>query len=145
MQEDKTWGIAYKVKPEDIPETMANLERREIDGYKTYKVGFFPADTSDHSSTMQVIVYIATETNPSYLGPAVTGVMAQHILKSRGLSGCNVEYAMELAKAMREIAPHVHDNHLFELEAEIKLLLQQRKLEQTDGNNTMSCSCQYCI
>ncbi len=116
---------------------MANLELREKDGYKTHYVDFCPTHSSKH---LPVIVYIATKHNVSYLGPAETSVIAKDILQTRGLSGCNVEYAMELAKGMREIAPHVHDKHLSELEAEIKQLLQQRKSEQT--NHT--CSCQYC-
>ncbi len=141
MQEDKTWGIAYKVTPQDVPETMAYLNEQEVDGYKTHRVEFLPA-TPNHQPT-KVLVYIATETNPSYLGPKETGALAQQIVNSRGPSGCNVEYAMELAKGMRGIAPHVQDTHLCELEAKIKEMLQQRKLNAPDGNESL-CACSYC-
>ena len=130
------------MKPQDVSETMAYLDKREIDGYKTHQVEFFPA-IPNHQPTMKVLVYIATETNPSYLGPTEMGALAQQIVNSRGPSGCNVEYAMELAKGMRGIAPHVQDTHLCELEAKIKELLQKRKLDETDGKEKL-CVCSYC-
>ena len=113
--------MAYKVNHEDVPEVMAYLSHREKQGYTTKTTLFYPSDTSD--SPFEVLLYIATENNPEYLGPASPSSIAQQILSSAGPSGCNVEYLMELARTMKEIAPVIHDEHLFTLEAEVVKLL----------------------
>ena len=118
-----TWGLAYQVDPHDVPEVMAYLDHRET-GYTRHELTFYPHDIS--SQTLTVLVYIATKTNPNHLGPAPLETIAHQIIISRGKSGNNIEYVMELAKSMRLIAPHVVDSHLYELEAKIKELLQKR-------------------
>ena len=103
---------------------MAYLNKREKDsgGYTTKQTLFFPSD--DHNmSPFKVLLYIATENNPEYLGPASASSIARQIVNSTGPSGCNVEYLMELARSMKEIAPIYYDEHLFTLEAEVVKLL----------------------
>ena len=43
---------------------------------------------------------------------------------SRGESGPNTEYVLELAKSMREIAPDVPDEHLYSLTEKVENLLK---------------------
>ena len=125
------------MQPEDVPETMAYLNHREMDGYETREVEFYPANGDQ--STLKVLVYIATEKNPRYLGPANVEPLAEHIVHSKGPSGCNVEYVLELAKALREIAPHVEDTHLFELEAKITEMVREKRVSGTEK----FCTCAY--
>ena len=129
-----TYGLAYKVNCEDVPEVMAYLNHREKQGYTTKTTLFYPSDTD---SPFEVLLYIATENNPEYLGPAPSSSIAWQILNSAGPSGCNVEYLMELARTMKEIAPVVHDEHLFTLEAEVIKLLT------TNGIKCSNCARKY--
>ena len=125
------------MKSSDVTEVLTYLNNREVvsGGYTTKRVSFFPSDTCD--SPFEVLLYIATENNPEYLGPAPPLSIAQQILNSAGPSGCNVEYLMELARTMKEIAPVVRDEHLFTLEAEVTKLLT------TNGTDCIICM-KYC-
>ena len=69
-------------------------------------------------------MYIATESNPNYLGPQTIESLATRIVMSTGESGPNTEYVLELAKSMREIAPHVPDEHLYGLSEKVRSLLR---------------------
>ena len=116
--------MAFKVRNRDVPEVMAYLNKREkiSGGYTTKQILFYPSD--DHNMPpFEVLLYIATENNPEYLGPAPASSIARQIVSSAGPSGCNVEYLMELARSMKEIAPIYYDEHLFTLEAEVVKLL----------------------
>ena len=135
--QETTYGVAFKVKSCDATEVLAYLNNREValGGYTTERVLFYPSDTCD--SPFEVLLYIATENNPEYLGPASPLSIAQQIFGSAGPSGCNVEYLMELAKTMKEIAPVIHDEHLFTLEAEVTKLLT------ANGTDCIICM-KYC-
>lgn len=120
--------MAYKVHAHDIQEVMLYLDKREVGGYTTRELVFHPQNETIENFT--VLVYIGTESNPSYLGPAPLDDIARQIYCSRGQSGGNVDYVLRLAQEMRTIAPHVHDGHLFGLE---KILLDMlEKAERTD-------------
>lgn len=80
-------------------------------------------------SPFELDIYIGTPTNPFFVGPAPVSDIAHQICCSVGPSGPNDEYLFRLADAMRIIAPHVIDHHLFELEHEV------RKLQS--GNDTI--------
>ena len=122
--QENTWGIAYKVHPKDVPDVMSYLNHREKGGYTTQEVPFYPKDERAGQPSHSVLVYIGTEANSHYLGPAPTEALAEQVVMSRGPSGCNSEYVLELAKSMRHIAPLVNDKHLFALETKVKELLQ---------------------
>ena len=133
-----THGLAFKVRNADVPEVMAYLNKREKDsgGYTTKQVLFHPSDNCN-ISPFEVLLYIATEDNPEYLGPAPASSIAEQIVNSAGPSGCNVEYLMELARSMKEIAPVYYDEHLFTLEAEVVRLLT------VNGTTCSNCR-KYC-
>lgn len=106
-----------------------------------HRVNFYPA--MPNQPMIEALLYIATENNPSYLGPLNKEALAKHIINSKGPSGCNVEYVLKLAEGMREIAPTINDDHLFPLEAKIKELLLYRKMEATNTEEVF-CTCSYC-
>ena len=134
QEKESTWGVAYKVHTSHVSSTFAYLNKREK-GYSLHRMTFHPHSSSQMLPTT-VLVYIGTEGSPCYLGPAPQEKIAQQIVSSRGCSGLNTEYALNLASSMREIAPEVVDEHLFTLEAKIKELLSLSSTLQKAGHTT---------
>lgn len=118
--EESTWGIAFKVKASEAYGAISYLNGRE-QGYSTEEVTFYPTDKDMDPIT--ALVYIATEKSSCYLGPASEDAIAKQVVSAKGFSGTNTEYVLNLASSMREIAPHVKDDHLYSLEAKVKELL----------------------
>ena len=67
-----------------------------------------------------MLVYVATDNNPDYLGPAPLHEMAECIATCEGHSGPNSEYLFNLAHMMRLLFPASPDKELFLLEVEVK-------------------------
>eukprot|EP01083_Nonionella_stella_P012878 36347_1 len=106
-----TWGMAYRVGDSDREKVLSYLDVREKNGYSQVIVDInFP----DECGSTQALVYIATECNVAYLGPAPVEQIADQIMKSHGPSGSNSEYLLNLAHALREIG--ADDSHTFSLE-----------------------------
>ena len=119
--QESTWGVAFKVNASQVCATIAYLNARER-GYSMHKVTFYPCKSRD-MPPMTVAAYVGTEMSPTYLGPASVDNIARQIISTKGSSGSNTDYVLNLASSMREIAPQVDDEHLFSLEARIKELL----------------------
>ena len=62
-------------------------------------------------------MYAATPGNRNYLGPAPVDDIVRQVRSSRGPSGHNVDYVLELAAALREIG--ASDDCVFELAARL--------------------------
>lgn len=103
------WGIAYSVAPLAWEHVTQRLDHRERGGFdrKDVTVGFRDPDRPP----VRAIVYIATERNPNFLGPATNSEIAAQIRGAHGPSGPNAEYALELAAALRSI--EADDDHVF--------------------------------
>jgi glutathione-specific gamma-glutamylcyclotransferase len=99
-------GMAYLVTPEEF----AHLDHREKNGYLRLATDIH---FGDGGSTLG-LVYIATQENAAFLGPASERDIARQIAASAGPSGPNSEYLLELAKALRELGQD--DPHVFEIE-----------------------------
>lgn len=104
--DETCFGRAYLVEPT----VFEHLDHREKNGYERFEVQLQFDETDDHG-----IVYIAPLDNPAFLGDASSRDIANQIRRSRGPSGANLEYLVELARALREL--EIADHHVFELEA----------------------------
>lgn len=98
-------GMAYLV----TPDVFEHLDHREKNGY----LRFTTAMHFDDGSTADGLVYIATEENAAFLGPASELEIAQHIANSKGPSGPNDEYLLRLADALKEL--NADDPHVYEI------------------------------
>jgi len=105
----RCWGIAYQVAPDAWERVTRTLDHRERGGFdrKDVRVEFRDPDRA----AVRALVYVATERNPNYLGPAVDSEIAAQIRDARGPSGTNAEYALQLAAALRDI--EADDDHVF--------------------------------
>lgn len=120
------WGMAYKIRKGDVPFVRSHLDYREKGGYETRDVVFNPDPPHPEFGTIHLKVYIGSEDNPYFLGPAPLKEMAHQIYHSVGPSGPNKDYLLNLAHAVRSIAPHAEDRHLFALEDEIKSIMESK-------------------
>lgn len=62
----RVWGVAYKIKNEDIDQVTKHLNFREKNGYIQNSVTFHPKD--ENIQPFDLTLYIATEDNESYAG-----------------------------------------------------------------------------
>jgi cation transport regulator ChaC len=98
--------MAYLVTPEEF----AHLDHREKNGYLRLATDIV-FDDGGHTLGL---VYIATHENAAFLGPAPEREIARQIAASRGPSGPNSDYLLQLAQALRELGQD--DPHVFEIE-----------------------------
>lgn len=105
-------GVAYLVTPEEF----AHLDHREKNGYLRLATDIH----FDDGSSEEGLVYIATQENAAYLGPASESDIARQIATARGPSGPNSEYLLNLATALRELGKP--DQHVFEIEKQLREL-----------------------
>lgn len=108
-------GMAYRV----ARDTLAHLDVREKNGY----LRFIAKLQLDDGREVDGLVYIATEDNAAFLGPAPEAQIARHIARSHGPSGANRDYLLQLAAALRALRRD--DPHVFDIEREL-LALEDR-------------------
>ena len=106
-------GIAYRVSPD----VFSHLDIREKNGY----LRLFKSLTLSDGDTVDALVYIATEDNPAFVGPAPERDIAARILECHGPSGPNRDYALALADALRRMGED--DPHVFGIERHLRAQL----------------------
>jgi glutathione-specific gamma-glutamylcyclotransferase len=99
-------GMAFRVSPD----VFEHLDVREKNGYLRFST---PMEF-DNGAVEEGLVYIATEDNAAFLGPATSEDIARQIARSIGPSGPNRDYLLNLAEALRDLGDH--DAHVFEIE-----------------------------
>jgi glutathione-specific gamma-glutamylcyclotransferase len=101
--EGGVWGMAYAIERAAWPETEAALELREQQGYArlTVDIGLAAGERADRVvETVAGLLYVATPANPYFIGPEPLEVTADVVRRSRGPSGSNVEYVLELDRTL---------------------------------------------
>ena len=119
-------GMAYMIGVD----VFDHLDFREKNGYLRLATPL--AFEDGHSE--EALVYIATDENDAYLGPASERTIAEHIHRCSGPSGPNQDYLFELANALREL--DIEDPHVFEIEKHLLALSDSGSVSstsQTDG------------
>ncbi|WDZ97548.1 gamma-glutamylcyclotransferase [Herbaspirillum sp. WKF16] len=99
-------GMAYLI----TPEVFAHLDHREKNGYLRVvaEIHFSEEEKTDG------LLYIASEENAAFAGPADEEEIAWQIARAAGPSGRNSEYLLLLAQALRELGSD--DAHVFAIE-----------------------------
>ncbi|MEE3326202.1 MAG: gamma-glutamylcyclotransferase [Myxococcota bacterium] len=115
------WGTAYRVHLEQTGAVLDGLDRRESGGFRREVVEVCMPESEGDTEKLSAQLYLAPAENPNYLGPDSLPAIARQICTAQGPSGPNVEYALELACALREMG--AEDDHVFSLEA----LILERK------------------
>ena len=105
--DERCWGVAQLIPPEDVDATLRVLDVREQAGYERLS---FPLFGSDGETWGTGVTYAAAEDNPHYLGPAETEHIAAYVLSCHGPSGSNATYVHKLAAALRGMG--VDDPHI---------------------------------
>jgi glutathione-specific gamma-glutamylcyclotransferase len=100
------WGVAYELEPAEMEAILRALDHREKDGYERHRQNV----RLKTSGEVEALVYVATPTNPAFLGEASIDEIAAQVRDARGPSGSNVEYVLELARALRAMG--AYDGHV---------------------------------
>lgn len=108
-------GAAYRIEGAQVDEVMDHLDWREKGGYERV-VETLTLDAE--VGAVEGVVYVATEENPNFLGPAPLPEIAAQVRRSVGPSGPNPEYVLRLGEALREIG--AEDPHVYALEALVR-------------------------
>lgn len=121
-EDDITWGVAYRIPPENIEKARQYLDFREKNGYSTIVVDMHIGNTHPTNAeclpkqgVIPCLVYIGTPDNEAFIGPEEPEKLAAKILESRGPSGENREYLFKLGEALLELSPEANDHHIEEL------------------------------
>jgi len=99
-------GAAYLVADHLADEVLAALDHRERGGYERISV----AAWLDGGEVVSATTWIASADNPYHLGAAPLADMVAQICAAVGPSGSNVEYVVELARALEAL--RVDDPHI---------------------------------
>lgn len=105
-------GMAYLISPQ----VFDHLDYREKNGY----LRFVTEIRFEDGTSAEGLVYIATEKNAAFLGPASELDIARQIAASVGPSGRNRDYVIELAHALRTLEKN--DPHVFAIEQHLRAL-----------------------
>jgi glutathione-specific gamma-glutamylcyclotransferase len=109
----RCWGVAYELSQEEFEREVEGLDRREQNGYARVTLRMTAQDRRAPAPEFEVVTYIAPPGNPHYVGEEPLDQLASIIRSSRGPSGHNADYVLNLAEALLEL--DVEDAHVFEL------------------------------
>ena len=120
-----THGVAMELTGEEALDYLNNREMT-LGGY-IQRITLFHSAEAKHPP-IPVLVFVATPKSSFWLGPAPASEIAEQVLVSSGPSGHNVEYVLRLADWVHDTLPGVWDEHLFNIETQVRLLIKERGL-----------------
>ena len=118
------WGCAYEVAPEDRDAVLEELDHRERGGYDRIEIEMTLRIAAEHEIGVPGLMYVASASNPNFLGPAPIEEIARQILAASGPSGPNPEYVFELARSLRRM--NARDSHVDAVESALARLAGDR-------------------
>ena len=122
---DRVWGAAYHIIPEKVKEVQEYLDIREINGYSIQYTPFHPADPK--MDDIKCMVYIGMPDNPQFLGALKPEDVAKKINESRGPSGENREYLLQLDEALQTLSAESGDEHISDLARRVKAMVPPQR------------------
>jgi len=121
-----THGVALELRGEEALEYLNNREMT-LGGY-SQKITMFQPIPGDTVPPFPVLVFVATSVSKYWLGPADPADIAEQVVTSSGPSGHNVEYVLKLAEWLHKTLPEVYDDHLYSVEYQVRVKVEERKL-----------------
>ncbi len=119
----RVFGVVYELAADEAARVFRELDVRERAGYQRVVVTAEPVRAPEEAPSpdpVDAVMYVATPSNPEYLGPASLDAMARQIARAHGPSGSNREYLLRLAQSLRALG--VHDPHVAALERALERL-----------------------
>jgi cation transport regulator ChaC len=110
------WGMAYRVEPAAREEVLAGLDHREVGGFERRELEVHFRDST--RPQIRALVYVASQRNSNFLGPAPVEEIAAQVRRSHGPSGPNSEYVLRLADWLREVG--AVDDHVFRVADQLR-------------------------
>jgi cation transport regulator ChaC len=117
---ERVWGVAYRIEREKVAEVKDYLDIREINGYSIQYASFYPAKGE---SAIRTLVYIGTPDNDQFTGVQEPQALSEHITRSHGPSGPNIEYLLSLEAALDALGPEAGDEHVSDLSSRARAIL----------------------
>ena len=114
------WGAAYRIEASKVKEVQEYLDIREINGYSMQYTPFWPEDRSIPS--IKCLVYIGLPDNPQFMGVQDPQALAEHICRSKGPSGENIEYLFMLEQALKDLGQASGDRHVQDLATRARII-----------------------
>lgn len=106
LAEARCVGVAFLLAEHEAEAVLAHLDHREKNGYQRREVDLH----DDGGLFARGTVFVADETNANFLGEASLDAIVEQVRRSRGPSGDNTEYVVELARALRAL--DARDDHI---------------------------------
>ncbi|MDB4936135.1 MAG: Cation transport protein chaC [Labilithrix sp.] len=103
-------GCAYRIDPSGADAVLAELDVREAAGFERLRREVLDDPPPSGRPFAEALVYVASTTNPHFLGELHEREIAAWVRKSHGPSGPNAEYVMKLHAALLEL--DIHDPHV---------------------------------
>jgi len=123
------WGMAYAIARAAWPQTEAALELREQQGYARLTVDIGLSAGEQAGGVVEIVaglLYVATPANPYFVGPEPLDVTAEVVRRSRGPSGSNIEYVLELERTLAAMGA---------TDPEVSLLAEHVKVARRPGGS----------
>lgn len=114
-------GVVFELAKEKRDEILAELDRREKNGYVRRTVDVYC--TESHLPLGKAFVYVCDSSNPGFKPESDPHKIARQIAAAVGPSGTNVEYILQLWQALRR--ENISDVHIELLVAELLPMLQR--------------------